>query len=573
MLLYHLFALTITLSIIHFSIVWFWPKSHKINKLKRLVLKNNTAVDPLHHLHHLQHYRVLTETEVDIACTAYNGLMIAVFLSVETYSTWPGSAFNSLVVASDLFGNSSIWIDLKQDKVAYGDYEQLHQDCLPTSRTLSELGISGDLLRSICIFNKLNRKKTIILSRCRFCKKSVSLSLIIKLLLLMAGIESNPGPDNIICYCKKARGKGDVVTCSVCNESFHYNCVNFKCENNPSNYNCHVCLSKKEGFDQHNYFRTLFLNLQNIILDFTLNVTDTLSKLDAKLDYIGTKVDCANTIQDFDGNIGRSQNNNAEKSVKLDDILYGDINDSDKWEIPKKYGYINGKKEFDIPIQNRFDPLISFACDSHDIPYDCNTNNHTNHKCNNPTYKAPLNKNKNRNNVRKIKQTKVKILGDSVLRNVGNNIEDRCNLKISSTILSGGGVFNMHNLGFKLSETDKICVFSLGGNDLKNHSIKSILNELFSALNYFISTYPDKMFVFGSILPRSDINSKTIQMFNHEVRKFSRLNGILFIDSFNSFNKAHYCNDGIHLNGKGLNKLGLLYSNFLSRIFLIRELC
>ncbi len=107
---------------------------------------------------------------------------------------------------------------------------------------------------------------------------------------------------------------------------------------------------------------------------------------------------------------------------------------------------------------------------------------------------------------------------------------------------------------------------------MKNYSINTILSELYNVLNFFKSTYPDKTFVFGSLLPRSDINSKLLAMFNYEVRKFCRLSGILFCDVFKSFSKYDFNSDGIHLNSKGINKLGLLYSSFLSKVFLLKDM-
>jgi len=309
-----------------------------------------------------------------------------------------------------------------------------------------------------------------------------------------------------------------------------------------------------------------------MVLDFTLNLTDILTKIDTKLDNAKTGVDCADTTDNLNLNFNEirgSLDDIAKKATQYDDSFYDYRNESEKWEKPKKYGYINGKKEFDIPLFNRFDPLIS-SNGNPDITNECD-NNHTNHTANlnNPSKKKHLKINKNN---KRTKYTKVKVLSDSILKNIGSNIEIRSNLKVSSTILSGGGVFNIHNLGFTLSETDKICVISIGGNDMKNYSINTILSELYNVLNFFKSTYPDKTFVFGSLLPRSDINSKLLAMFNYEVRKFCRLSGILFCDVFKSFSKYDFNSEGIHLNSKGINKLGLLYSSFLSKVFLLKDM-
>jgi len=383
----------------------------------------------------------------------------------------------------------------------------------------------------------------------------------------MSGIESNPGPD-FICYCKKDLGKVNIVTCILCLEQFHYGCVNFKGNDDPSTYVCHSCTGRKEGFDQHSYFKNVFLNLQNLILDFTMNITDRLTIIDSKLDNLNTKVDLTD-IKDNINDVRGLVDNITEKTTNFEDCLHNDINNSE-WEKPKKYGYINGKKEFDIPLFNKYDTLNSLSNDEKDFTNDCYINNHKSPKVNKPPKIPPLKTNKN--NVKRVKHTKVKILGDSILRNIGSNIEARSNLKVSSTILSGGGIFNIYNLGFSLSETDKICVFSIGGNDFKCFSVNAILNELYNVLNFYQTYYPDKTFVFASLIPRSDINSKLIQMFNYEVKKFCRMNGILFCDTFKSFSVFDYCNDGIHLNHKGINKLGSLYSNFLSKVFLLKEM-
>ena len=385
-------------------------------------------------------------------------------------------------------------------------------------------------LVSVFIINRLNRKRTIYLSRFRLFKHNVGSHLIIKLLLLIAGVEQNPGPDFI---------------CS----------------------------------DQNSHFQNLFLNLQNLILDFTTNLADRLTIIDNKLDFIKTKVDCVDTTTNLN-DIRRSLDDFTENTINLDSNLNEFGNDSscnEKWESPKRYGYINGKKEFDIPTYNRFDPFNSSSFNNTYLSNDYDTKTQINQKVNQhcPAKSKPCpakSKPQHQQNKQNLKKTKVKILSDSVLKNVGSNIESRSNLKVSSTILSGGGVFNIYNLGFTLSETDKICVISLGGNDLKNCSVNMILDELYNVLNYFKYTYPDKTFVFGSIIPRSDINSKIIAMFNFEIRKFCRISGILFCDYFNSFSKFYYHSDGIHLNNKGINKLGLIYSNFLSKVFLIKDL-
>ena len=80
-----------------------------------------------------------------------------------------------------------------------------------------------------------------ILVRFRLCKLNASSVIVIRLLLLMPGIEPNPGPDVI---------------------------------------------------DQHSYFKNILLNLQSMILDLTINITDRLTIIDSKLDNIKNKVDC-----------------------------------------------------------------------------------------------------------------------------------------------------------------------------------------------------------------------------------------------------------------------------------------
>ena len=98
-----------------------------------------------------------------------------------------------------------------------------------------------------------------------------------------------------------------------------------------------------------------------------------------------------------------------------------------------------------------------------------------------------------------------------------------------------------------------------------------MLTELFNIMCEMRVKSPNKIIIFGSIIPRIDVNSKVVAKFNYEIKKFCKNQGFVFFDCFHSFSKVDYSLDGIHLNKKGKVLLGQLLNDFLLQEFLKKK--
>jgi len=445
-------------------------------------------------------------------------------------------------------------------------------------KLLSGLSIFGDFMRSIFIYNKINKKQCLYILHARLFKKSLSDCIIIRLLLLLAGLERNPGPS--ICFCKRTLNKNILtITCQICSEIYHNTCINLtkkEVEDIGCEYVCPVCEAKVESLNDHqNYLHIsgVLNSLQNFIIDLTSNICDNIYQINENL---------CNLKKDINNPISQNINDDLTESVKElgnnIESLRHDFNNSSSgstWEKPRNFAKTkisHNNTSFDTKTSNRFDIFEDFpelnssnSGRDYDSYHKPNYNSHKDrsfHQNNNKSYASGSKSSKSKSRFTN-KNKKVKLITDSIYRDIGSELEYRSTFNVTSTVLSGGGIFDLANLGLNLESPETTCFISLGGNNFNYYAIRDLLTELFNFLNEFKTKCPNKTLIFGSVISRIDVSSNVIAKFNYEVEKYCKNHDIMFFNCYKCFTKFDYSSDGIHLNRKGKGRLGQLLNSFL----------
>ncbi|KAK7862342.1 hypothetical protein R5R35_011570 [Gryllus longicercus] len=147
------------------------------------------------------------------------------------------------------------------------------------------------------------------------------------------------------------------------------------------------------------------------------------------------------------------------------------------------------------------------------------------------------------------------VLGDSIVRHIGKheNLTVKCFPGIRTRQLS--------NVIDNLEKSQpNVIVLHVGTNDIKGrHDLDTKMGEMYDLATTVKKKFPKSHILLSGIIARADVSSNKIRALNDRLLWVARVQKMLFVDPNKWLTYRDLGRDGLHLNRTGAHKLGSLF--------------
>ena len=155
------------------------------------------------------------------------------------------------------------------------------------------------------------------------------------------------------------------------------------------------------------------------------------------------------------------------------------------------------------------------------------------------------------------KATKLMVIGDSMVRNVGT---EQAEMRVEC--FPGIKTEQLHRVMDKADlGSPETVIFHVGTNDLKaTGNLDRVMGEVYDLVATVKKKIPNSRLVLGGVIRRRDTSWRRIRALNDRLEWTAEAFGLTFVDPNSWLEDSDLARDGLHLNGRGKKRLGQLYA-------------